>query len=84
MSSPFEHVNYWHHSPSAVQKPLAYNLFDKVLRARGEDMRFGCAVPRIAARMSPSCWMAPASIAIVIIRAWLLVPDQAVRKKMHP
>ena len=33
--------NYYHHSPSAVQKPTEVDMFQKILRARGDKMYYG-------------------------------------------
>jgi hypothetical protein len=33
--------NYYHHSPSAVQKPTEVDMFQKILRARGDKMFYG-------------------------------------------
>ena len=33
--------NYYHHSPSAVQKPTEVDVFQKILRARGDKMYYG-------------------------------------------
>lgn len=44
MSDTFQKFHYRHHSPSAVQKPLEIDIFQKVLRARGESMQFGSPV----------------------------------------
>ena len=33
--------NYYHHSPSAVQKPTEVDMFQKILRARGEKLYYG-------------------------------------------
>ena len=40
----FKKFHYRHHSPSAVQKPLEIDIFQKVLRARGASMQFGSPV----------------------------------------
>ena len=44
MPDTFQKFHYRHHSPSAVQKPLEIDIFQKVLRARGESMQFGAPV----------------------------------------
>ena len=44
MTDIFQKFHYRHHSPSAVQKPLEIDIFQKVLRARGASMRFGSPV----------------------------------------
>jgi hypothetical protein len=33
--------NYYHHSPSAVQKPTEVDMFQKILGARGDKMYYG-------------------------------------------
>ena len=33
--------NYYHHSPSAVQKPTEVDMFQKILKARGEKLYYG-------------------------------------------
>jgi hypothetical protein len=33
--------NYYHHSPSAVQKLTEVDMFQKILRARGDKMFYG-------------------------------------------
>ena len=33
--------NYYHHSPSAVQKPTEVDMFQKILKARGEKIFYG-------------------------------------------
>ena len=44
MSDTFKKFSYYHHSPSAVQKPLEIDLFQKLLKARGESFQFGSPV----------------------------------------
>ena len=44
MPDTFQKFHYFHHSPSAVQRPLEIDIFQKVLRARGESMQFGSPV----------------------------------------
>ena len=34
----------YHHSPSAVQKPLEIDIFQKALKRRGETLYFGSPV----------------------------------------
>ena len=44
MTDIFQKFHYRHHSPSAVQKPLEIDIFQKVLRARGASLQFGSPV----------------------------------------
>ncbi len=44
MPDTFQKFHYHHHSPSAVQRPLEIDIFQKALRARGESMQFGSPV----------------------------------------
>ena len=44
MPDTFQKFHYFHHSPSAVQKPLEIDIFQNALRARGASMQFGSLV----------------------------------------
>ena len=44
MSDTFQKFHYFHRNPSAVQRPLEIDIFQKLLRARGESMQFGSPV----------------------------------------
>ena len=39
-----DRFGYYHHSPSAVQKPLEIDIFQKALKRRGEVLHFGSPV----------------------------------------
>ena len=39
-----DRFGYYHHSPSAVQKPLEIDIFQKALKRRGETLYFGSPV----------------------------------------
>ena len=44
MPDTFQKFHYRHHSPSAVQRPLEIDIFQKALQPRGESMQFGAPV----------------------------------------
>ena len=39
-----DRFGYFHNSPSAVQKPLEIDIFQKALKRRGETLYFGSPV----------------------------------------